>query len=167
MHDNNQVAAANITENPIFKKTNNYTVQLLTPYLKVKPSTLPGAGKGLFTKVFIPKGMMITEHTGKITTMKEAALEDDNNAYLFYVSARHVIDGKDDKKMVARYANDAMGFTRVPGLKNNAQYVVEDKRVFIVATKDIPKGGEIFVGYGKEYWAVLKKNFKLQKKAAL
>ena len=136
-------------------------MDLLTPYLKVKPSTLPGCGKGLFTKVFIPKGMMITEHTGKITSMKEADKEDRDNAYLFYVARNHVIDAKGDKKMLARYANDATGFTRVPGFKNNAQYVVEDKRVFIVAKKDIQPGEEIFVGYGKQYWDVLKQNSKL------
>jgi len=136
-------------------------VQLLTPYLKVRASNLPGCGKGLFTKVFIPKGMMITEHTGKITTMKEADAEDGKNSYLFYVARNHVIDAKDDKKMLARYANDATGLTRVPGLKNNAQYVVEDKRVFIVALKDIPAGAEIFVGYGKQYWDTIKKNNKL------
>ena len=133
---------------------------LLNPYLRVRTSTLPGAGKGLFTTIFIPKGMMVTEHTGKIVTMKEATLEDDNNAYLFYVNRNHVIDGKADKKMVARYINDAMGFTRVPGHKNNAQYVVENKRAFIVAKKDIPAGSEIFVSYGKDYWTVLKKILK-------
>lgn len=65
---------------------------LLEKYLYVKKSTLPNAGKGLFTKVFIPKGTRIVEYKGKITTWKEVEDEDGKNAYIFYVKRYHVID---------------------------------------------------------------------------
>jgi uncharacterized protein len=134
-------------------------VSLLTPYLKVKTSTLPGCGKGLFTKIFIPKGMIITEHTGKITRFSDAA-GDFNNPYLFYVSRNHVIDAKEQHDALARFANDARGPKKLVGFTNNSKYVVIDKRVFIIAIKDIMPTDEIFVGYGNEYWETMKENNK-------
>src|SRR5690242_6704023 len=40
--------------------------------LEVKPSTLLGAGRGLFTTVVIPKNEFITSFTGRIIGHKEA-----------------------------------------------------------------------------------------------
>ncbi|MBK8291257.1 MAG: SET domain-containing protein [Flammeovirgaceae bacterium] len=57
---------------------------LLEKKLIVKKSTLPGAGKGLFTKVSIPKGTRIVEYKGKIVTWKEVeAMADERNGYVF------------------------------------------------------------------------------------
>lgn len=136
----------------------------LEQQLRVKHSTLAGAGKGLFTKIFIPHGTRIIEYTGKITSWKDADQQDGNNGYLFYVNSKLVIDALPDKKSLARYANDARGLTRVKGISNNCEYTVEHGRVFIDAIKDIPAGGEIFVSYGKEYWDVIRKNIKLDAK---
>ena len=69
-----------------------------------------------------------------------------------------------DKKALARYANDARGLFRVKELNNNAEYVEEGVRVFIEATKDIPAGGEIFVGYGPEYWQVIRHNMRIDER---
>ena len=44
---------------------------LLENQLVVKNSTLPGSGKGLFTKKMIPKGTRIVEYKGRITNWKE------------------------------------------------------------------------------------------------
>lgn len=135
----------------------DFTVHLLNPYLKVKTSILPGCGKGLFTKIFIPKGSIITEHTGKITSFKDADCED-NNPYLFYVTRNHVIDGRNQQASIARFINDARGPKKITGFTNNSKYVVVGKRVFITALKDIMPNEEIFAGYGKEYWDVMKEN---------
>lgn len=133
-------------------------MDLLDNYLQVKQSTLPNAGKGLFTKKFIAKGSLITEYKGKITNWKDTNHDDGKNPYIFYVSRNHVLDAKEEKIAFAHYANDAKGFKRVPGLKNNGIYIVKNKRVFIQALKDIQPKEEIFVAYGKEYWDVMKKN---------
>ena len=132
-------------------------------HLHIKVSTIPGAGKGLFTSIFIPKGTRIIEYTGKITTWKEVNSGDHFNGYVYYINRNHVIDGKDDMKSLARYANDARGITTISGVTNNSKYVEEDKRVYIVARKDIEAGAEIFVSYGKEYWDVIRFNAKLEK----
>ncbi|SIT07679.1 hypothetical protein SAMN05421788_103339 [Filimonas lacunae] len=141
-------------------------MELLENQLTVKISTLPNAGKGLFTKKAIIKGDKIVEYTGKITTWKEVEHTEGTNPYIFYVNKNHVIDASKDESSIAKYANDARGLTRITGLVNNTEFVEEGTRVFLIATKDIPKGGEIFVGYGKEYWDTVKFNMKIDKDAA-
>lgn len=138
-------------------------MELLDHQLVVKKSTLPNAGKGLFTKIFIPKGAFIVEYKGKVSTWKDAEPKEGFNGYIYYITRNHVIDAMTDPDAIARYANDAKGLSKVPGISNNAEYVELKKRVFIVAKKDIPKGSEIFVSYGKEYWDVVKFNIKLAK----
>ena len=131
---------------------------LLEKQLRIKKSQLPGAGKGLYTTVFIPKGTLIVEYKGRITSWKE--VDHDNNGNIYYVKRDHVIDARPYKKAFARYANDANGLTRVKGLNNNAEYTEQGLKVYIKSTKDIPAGSEIFVGYGKDYWKVIKFNLK-------
>lgn len=127
--------------------------------LEVRKSKLKGAGKGLFTKVLIPKGTRIVEYKGKVTTWAEASSGKAFNGYIYYVNKNHVIDAKPYPKALARYANDARGLSRVEGISNNSKYVVdEDNRVYIEAFRNIQPGDEIFVGYGKEYWDVVREN---------
>lgn len=135
----------------------------LEKFLVIKPSTLPDAGMGLFTKTFIAAGTRVVEYKGKVTTWKEVE-HDHDNAYLFTVTPHHVIDARRALKSFSRYANDARGFTRIKGVTNNAIYVQdEDNRVFLEAKRDIPAGGEIFVSYGNDYWKVMRENKKIER----
>lgn len=131
---------------------------LLEKHLVIKRSTIPGAGKGLFTKIFIPKETLIVEYKGKVTTWKNANHDDGKNAYIYYVNSLHVIDALNHQKSPARFANDNKGPYKADSIKNNSQYVQSGKRVFIQSMKDIAAGSEILVGYGKGYWDVLKQN---------
>jgi hypothetical protein len=133
---------------------------LLAKQLVVKRSTIPGAGKGLFTKKFIPKGTKIIEYKGKVTSWKDADHRDGKNGYIYYVKRHHVIDALKFRSALARFANDARGLTKIKGLTNNSEYLEEGLRVFIVSKKDIPANSEILVGYGKEYWDVIRDNNK-------
>ncbi len=138
---------------------------LLEKSLSVKKSTLPGAGRGLFTKVAIAKGTRIVEYKGKLVTWKEVEkMADDRNGYVFFFNSKNCIDAWQTKKSVAHFANDAMGIARVEGVRNNSEYVTEKRRCYIEASKDIPKGAEILVGYGAEYWQVIRYNIKLEQK---
>ncbi|MCB0493415.1 MAG: SET domain-containing protein [Cyclobacteriaceae bacterium] len=139
---------------------------LLEKQLYVKKSTLPGAGKGLFTKKKIKKGTRIVEYKGEILTWKEVQkLADDRNGYVFYINSKQCIDAWNYKKALGRYANDAKGIGRVKGIKTNSEYVVGNgkKKCYIEAIKDIPANSEIFVEYGKEYWKVVRDNLKIDK----
>lgn len=137
---------------------------LLEKHLKIKRSTLPGAGKGLYTTKFIPKGTRIVEYKGKISSWKEADHQNGGNGYIYYVKRYHVIDALPRPKALARYANDAQGMIKVKGITNNSDYVEDGLKVYIESKKDIPANSEIFVGYGKEYWDVIKAFKKSQKK---
>ncbi len=133
---------------------------VLQDQLVVKKSNIPGAGKGLFARNFIPKGTSIAEYKGKITTWKEVKLKN-SNGYLYYVNREHVIDASNHKKSKARYANDARGLNRIKGFINNAIYTETHGRVFIESTSDIAPGEEILVSYGKEYWDAIRYNQKI------
>lgn len=136
---------------------------LLDEHLVVKKSTLPNAGKGLFTKVDIPKGTRITEYKGRVMTWADVKKEtDDHYGYVFWFNNQFVIDAWQTTKGVAHYANDARGIVKVKGVLNNSDYETEELRCYIVATKDIPKGSEIFVDYGKDYWKVIRYNLRLE-----
>jgi uncharacterized protein len=136
---------------------------LLEKHLFVKTSTIPGAGKGLFTKVEIPKGTRIVEYKGRRTIWKEVK-DDSTNYYIYTINRNNVIDAQKTMSALARYANDAKGLTRVKGLANNCVYVNEGNRAYIEAVKNIPAGAEILVDYTKEYWDVMKENLKIEGK---
>lgn len=129
---------------------------LLEKWLRVRKSKLPKAGKGLFTTIAISKGDRIVEYKGKIEKWKDVKYEDATNGYLLHINNQTVIDGRSSKTF-GRYANDARGHTRVLGLRNNAEFVTEGRRCFMEAIRNIPKGEEIFVDYGRAYWALDKK----------
>lgn len=138
---------------------------LLERSLIVKKSILPGAGRGLFTRIAIAKGTRIIEYKGKIVTWKEVEkMADDRNGYVFFFNNKYCIDAWQTKKSVAHYANDARGIARIEGIRNNSEYVTEKKRCYIEASMDIPAGSEIFVGYGAEYWQVIRYNIRLEQK---
>jgi SET domain-containing protein len=136
---------------------------LLEKHLFVDESTIPGAGKGLFTNVDIPKGTRIVEYKGRRTTWKEVK-NDSTNYYIYTINRNNVIDAQKTMSAFARYANDARGFVRIKGITNNCVYVNEGTRAFIESVKNIPAGAEIFVDYTQEYWKVLKQNVRNQQK---
>lgn len=143
--------------------------------LYVSESTLKGAGNGLFTKSAIKRGEKIVEYTGDIITWKECEkrnneMVDGMGAYYFYINKKKCIDAQHHLDSLARYCNDANGFTKIPGLKNNARFEIIKGRVYIIASRNFKAGDEVFVAYGREYWQALAeqgygpKNFGKKKK---
>ncbi len=132
-----------------------------------KKSTLPKAGNGLFTDADIKKDTEIIEYLGEIVpwSVCEERANKGKDGYAFWISNKHAIDAYFTPEHLARYANDAKGFGRVEGIRNNSQYVVKrkngERRVFIVASRGIKAGSEILVDYGVDYW----KNLTYQPKA--
>ena len=131
--------------------------------LLVKKSTIPGSGKGLFTKRDIKKGERIIEYLGEIVTEAELdrRAENDIYGYAFYISKRKCIDAYYTPDELARYANDAKGLTKIKGITNNCCYAVYKNSGWIKAEKNIKAGAELFVSYGAEYWRDIRDNIKL------
>lgn len=130
---------------------------LLEKSLFIKKSNLPQAGKGLFTKIEISKGTRILEYKGKMRKWKEVKHLDGYNGYLMYITRSAVIDALHYKKTLGRYANDAKGFGRISGLRNNCEYVSEGNRCYLEAKRSIRKDEELLVAYGKEFWQLQRK----------
>ena len=132
--------------------------------LFIKKSQIPHSGMGLFTKKKIAKGTRVVEYKGKRTTWKEVDHREGSNGYIYYINRSHVIDASKNIKDFGRYANDARGLSRVKGITNNSQYTSEGLKVYIESLREIQAGGEILVGYGKEYWDIIRFNHKLEQK---
>ena len=130
--------------------------------LIIKKSRLPGAGKGLYTTKAIGKESKIIEYRGEIIGYNEyrRRTRKEQDHYLFFVRMQHCIDAMHTPQYKARYANDAAGITRLKGVKNNSDYVIFGDKCFIVASRDIKAGEEIFVNYTKSYWNYMRKRMK-------
>lgn len=132
-------------------------------HLYVAESTIPNIGMGLFTKEEIKKGTLIIEYIGDVTNWEEVRY-DASNAYIYFVNEDYVINAKDRPEVIARYANDAYGLTRVNGLNNNSRFINIEGRIYIKSTRLIKAGSEILVNYGKDYWNTVRENaFYLKK----
>lgn len=130
--------------------------------LFIKQSQLPGAGKGLYTSKAISKDSKIIEYRGEIIDYREyrRRARKEQDQYLFYLHRDLCIDALHTPQYKARYANDAAGITRVKGLRNNSDYVIFEDKCFIVASRNIKAGEEIFVNYTKPYWDCMRKRLK-------
>ena len=129
----------------------------ITSKLEVKKSTLKGAGLGLFARVNFAKGERIVEYKGRLRLWREVKREDGYNGYLLRVNRTMAIDALPTLGALGRYANDARGLVRAAGTANNAEYVVDGLRCFIEAKRNIRQGEEVLVGYGSEYWKLMRK----------
>ena len=134
--------------------------------LIVKKSQIPGSGKGLYTTKFIKKDAKVIQYRGEEIGWKEyeKRVKRDEDGYLFFFSKQRCIDAFHTPQYKARYANDANGFTRIKGLKNNTQYEITGDKCFVVAIRDIKAGEEIFTDYTKDYWDSMRYNIKLKQK---
>lgn len=123
--------------------------------LVVKPSTVPGAGKGLFTTVARNVGDVIVRYTGERLTQAQLDRRYGNRLAVYAIeighkrrgSRRRYIDAVDPQySSVARYINDCMEGTC------NADFIENGENVDVVANRRIAAGDEVFVSYGSEYW---------------
>lgn len=131
----------------------------LEEYLVCKKSSIPKAGKGLFTKVNIEKDTVITEFTGeKIShTVGAARVILKKSHSILYLNQTYCIDSLTDKECMATFMNDVNGPSKVYRLKNNADLIRVKGRIYVFATKDIKAGEELLLDYGPLYWNDIKK----------
>lgn len=135
----------------------------LENFLIVKKSGIPKANMGLFTKDNIYKGDCIVEYKGRLVKWMDVKHEDGYNGYLLRVNKSWAINALPYKKALGRFANDARGLERKVHLVNNAEYLLEGKKCFIYAKRDIKAGEEILVSYGRDYWNLIKKIAKISR----
>lgn len=133
--------------------------------LEVKHSNIKNAGKGLFTTDFIKKGNPIAEFIGKTLTPDQINdLSDDAKYYLIDLDGYYTLYSQ---YCPAAYANDAEGFTKTKFKNNSEIQIFDDYTVYLVATRNIQPGEEIFTGYGKEYWDIFKYNQEIDEEDSI
>ncbi len=123
-------------------------------YLYVAESLLPQAGKGLYTAIRIYAGEIVAVFEGELLSDDDADLRRKANEDGYFIQ---LLNGKIMDSMhthcLAKYANDAAGSPMLK-VRNNAVIALnEQQQICIVATKNIRAGEEVYVSYGKAYWA--------------
>lgn len=116
----------------------------------------------MFTTKAIRKESKIIEYRGEIIGYNEYRRRARNEVdqYLFFLRRDLCIDAMHTPRYKARYANDAAGITRLKGVRNNSDYIIFGDKCYIVASRDINAGEEIFVNYTKQYWDYMRKRLK-------
>jgi len=123
-------------------------------HLKIKPSNIPNAGKGLFAfdplsgdpnEVLFNRGETICQYKGEIIDKAELIRRNSNKSapYAIGVSANSFEDG-------ARVRGIGSLANTNPG-NNNATLSIYRGRASLKATKPIRNGEEIYLSYGREY----------------
>ena len=124
----------------------------------IKPSTIPGAGNGLFAVVAIKKGEVIGELGGRLVSDADYPV---GNHYLVSIpecawketKPYKYLDSKDYGGNVSR-TNFAP--SKINGIETNFQNAELDQLckypyVVFIAAKDIEPGAEIWSSYGPKY----------------
>ena len=118
--------------------------------LRIKPSNIPNAGKGLFAwKKPIPRDTLISKYTGRKLSKKELDQKYGKGRADYAICNRRgrCVDSTYTTDAAARFVNDSKGTS----FGNNSK--INGKQVFkLKATRTIPANNEIFTSYGREYW---------------
>ena len=100
----------------------------------------PIHGRGGFAKCDITKGAIVLEYKGELIDKQESARRcEQNNVYIFGLNERHDLDGNVDWNP-ARFVNHSCS--------PNCEAVLEDDRIWLVASSDIRAGEELTFNYG-------------------
>lgn len=116
-------------------------------HFEVRESTIPGAGKGLFTKVPIEIEETIGYYQGEVITIDQLNQgKYSGSEYLMYVCANHVIVGEGPRANYTRYINHST--------KPNAFLVISTrwKTARFEAIRPIKPAEEIFFNYGELFY---------------
>ena len=137
-----------------------YSHLLSIKHLRIKPSNIPNAGKGLFcidTKqpanaVIYRKGDRIGEYIGERIDLDELNDRYGNTTspYAMKITNNEFIDAA-TARGYASLANRAPSANQANAEFPNCNYRAIPHRIYLVAKKDIKNGDEILTSYGKSY----------------
>ena len=128
---------------------------------RIKKSTIPNAGLGLFTTKPIKNNVNVTEYSGDHVVSRDPNY---GGPYVLETKKYHYIDAsKTNEKGLGRWINHQ------PLRKSNTKFVINRGKAYMKSTKPIAKDKELFVPYGAQYFRYfpLKKVRKAPRKSAL
>jgi hypothetical protein len=118
--------------------------------VRIKQSTIAGAGKGLYAHRELAKGALVERYTGRYVRMSD---ENDwkHSTYVLELTGELGIDAARTDAAAGRMVNDCRG----SGKRPNVWFVANQrsKTVTLRALRRIRAGEELFVAYGRSYWA--------------
>jgi hypothetical protein len=117
---------------------NNFQLYVLQ-HMEVRPSGIPGAGKGVFWMGDkpLPAGRRIAVYTGEV--LRE---EPRDTTYTFQQGPRTFIVATKAHHNWTKFVNDNFD-------SNNAEFTTDGR---IRTKRPIQPGEEVFIEYGSEYW---------------
>ncbi len=121
--------------------------------VKVAPSKLHGLGA--FANTHIPEGTIIGPYKGKYMTPEERSLVKDGT-YIWKINEHRFVDAKNHtKNNPLRYVNGA----KTKGQKKKINMVMmnigktpKTEKVYYMAVRNIPRGEELIISYGNNYF---------------
>jgi SET domain-containing protein len=123
--------------------------------VRVKQSTVPQAGLGLFASRSFTPNQFVSTYSGEEMTEAQLRQRYENTpygpfgVYTMEVGRDRYVDARNSNSGNARYINDARG----TGKSNNTRITKSaDSTRKIKTTKHVAAGSEFFVNYGREYW---------------
>jgi hypothetical protein len=121
-------------------------------HLRVKGSSIPGAGKGVFATTHIRPGEVIGLYTGDLIRDDFSRRDDPSKGGTYYLqlNSRLCIDGARTDAHVSRFINDPRG----SGQRPNCTFAHDGRSstVRVRATRHIQPGQELLISYGRTYW---------------
>jgi hypothetical protein len=121
-------------------------------YIFIAKSSIPGAGLGAFAALDIEKHAILGDYTGE-----ECSVDDDGD-YVLYIQGydnrgneveRCINAANPETSGWPRYLNSIMeGDGRVA----NCKFFINKSKISVKAIAFIPKGQELLVDYGREYF---------------
>jgi transposase InsO family protein len=137
--------------------------------LRILPSHIAAAGRGLFAARDFPTGANITEYTGDLVVDPDDDFDSGGSRYVFGISQNVHIDAARKDTAPGRLINDPRGSDYQP----NATWKVDrrQRKVRLVTTRPVRKGEEFFIRYGADFWrkyaeGAAKRRFKMKMKIA-
>ena len=118
--------------------------------LRVAPSTIKGAGEGLFATQRIAASETIGFYRGEVLTLREALQLKDRDYLMGGFGPNAHVDASKAFAMPGRYVNDAFDASRLNARFDKSR---KTRSARVVALRDIEEGEEIFAAYGRSYWS--------------
>ena len=118
--------------------------------LRVAPSTINGAGEGLFATQAIAADETIGFYRGEVLTLREAMQLKDRDYLMGGFGPNAHVDARDAFAMPGRYVNDSFDASRLNARFDKSKAT---RSARVVALRDIGDGEEIFASYGRSYWS--------------
>lgn len=119
--------------------------------VEIRPSTVPGAGQGLFALERVEAGVTIGEYMGDIVDSFWRLMRSRDRSYQIPTCDPAVtLDALRRPEVMMRYIchHPRKG-------KHNVQFVDQGVRKFVVTTRPVDPGEEFFVDYGETYWRLM------------